>query len=45
MQQHSLNNTSFEKFVVSSALRGVFSGMYEGLKNNEDVKNKVKIKN
>lgn len=43
-QLYSLNSISFENFVISSALRSVFSGMYEGLKENEYFKNKIKIK-
>jgi hypothetical protein len=40
-QEYALQNVSLERFVISSSLRGVFSAMYEGLKNNAIFKRQI----
>lgn len=44
VQEYALDNVSLERFAISSSLRGVFSAMYEGLKNNANFKSKIESK-
>ena len=41
-QLFALENSNLERFLISSSLRGVFSGTYEGLNNNKTFSGKYK---
>lgn len=42
LQKISLSKAPLARFAISSAMRGVFSAMYEGLNNNVDFRDKIK---